>query len=109
MAQLRDAITSELIFEGDPVAVAIMAEQIGVENVLFDGVGSSFDHQEIIDRHEQEITNLQSVLEEPAIEPKLKTATEETLQNLTTRQPDPKAVEETKANLDEARKGVEEE
>lgn len=39
MAQLRCAKTSELLLEGTPTEVAAMAEKIGYDEVLFDGVG----------------------------------------------------------------------
>lgn len=48
MAQLRDKVTSQIIFEGTPEQVARMAADIGQDEVIFDDVGAAFDPQAVI-------------------------------------------------------------
>src|SRR5689334_13994550 len=43
MAQLRDVKTSEILFEGTPYEVVLMADKLGRDEVLFDDVGLGFD------------------------------------------------------------------
>lgn len=43
MAQLRDAHTSALILEGTVEDVVAVADELGHDEVLFDGVGENFD------------------------------------------------------------------
>lgn len=52
MAQLRDAKTSALVFEGTPYAVAKMASQ-DPEAYIFDDVGPLFDPAAEIQRYEE--------------------------------------------------------
>lgn len=61
MAQLRDSKTSQVIFEGTPFEVAQMAEQIGAKEVLFDDVGSGFDHKAVLSADAQNQDQLKSI------------------------------------------------
>jgi hypothetical protein len=55
MAQLRDARTSDILYEGTPLEVALMAEKLGRDEVLFDDVGGGFDHQATIAAHQDNV------------------------------------------------------
>lgn len=48
MAQLRDIQTSEFIFEGTPEECVLLADKIGRDEVLFDGVGEAFDPDAVL-------------------------------------------------------------
>lgn len=48
MAQLRDAKTSELILEGTPLELALAANELGRDEVLFDDVGDHFDPDAVV-------------------------------------------------------------
>ena len=48
MAQLRDAQTSELIAEGPPLELVLLAGELGRDEVLFDDVGEAFDPDEVL-------------------------------------------------------------
>lgn len=63
MAQLRDAQTSELIAEGTPIEIVTIAEQIGAQEVLYDGVGG-FDPDAVREAHEQHIAGLEAAAAE---------------------------------------------
>jgi hypothetical protein len=53
MAQLRDKVTSEVVFEGDVEEVVLLAAKIGEDEVLFDGVGTKFNAQAVQDAYEE--------------------------------------------------------
>lgn len=56
MAQLRDAQTSELIAEGAPLEMVLLADKLGRAEVMFDDVGEAFDPDAVLDaarRNEQ--------------------------------------------------------
>lgn len=59
MAQLRDAQTSELIAEGTPLEVALIAGELGRKDVLFDGVGEAFDADAVIAAHRENVEGLE--------------------------------------------------
>jgi hypothetical protein len=61
MAQLRDAHTSELIAEGTPLELAVLAEELGRDEVLFDGVGTEFDPDAVLDAARQRAAELDTV------------------------------------------------
>lgn len=61
MAQLRDKQTSEIVFEGTPLEVATLANEIGVGEVLFDDVGEAFDHAAVVKANVDDATALESV------------------------------------------------
>jgi hypothetical protein len=65
MAQLRDAQTSALIFEGTPYAVVMMADARGRENVLFDDVGVGFDPDEVLLVYEENADALKTLKRAP--------------------------------------------
>jgi len=57
--QLRDAHTSELIAEGSPLEVALLALELGPDEVLFDGAGDTFDPDAVIAHHRERLEGLQ--------------------------------------------------
>lgn len=61
MAQLRDAQTSEILAEGSPLEVALIAQTLGRREVLFDDVGQGFDPDAVIAAHEEHLAALNSV------------------------------------------------
>lgn len=61
MAQLRDAQTSEIIAEGTPAALVFLADKLGRDDVLFDGVGLTFDPDALLAAHEAEAAGLEEV------------------------------------------------
>lgn len=60
MAQIRDAVTSEFLFEGTPLECATIAKEIGFSKVLFDDVGEKFDPNAVLKRHEENVAGLKS-------------------------------------------------
>jgi hypothetical protein len=62
MAQLRCAQTSELLAEGSPLEIATAADGLAAGDVIFDGVGQTFDPAAVRRAHADEIAGLQSVL-----------------------------------------------
>lgn len=68
MAQLRDAVTSELLGEGTPEAMVLLAEQLGRDDVLFDGVESehnpgTFDADAVLQAREERLSGLQDAIQ----------------------------------------------
>jgi hypothetical protein len=66
MAQLRDAVTSELLGEGSPATMVLLAEQLGRDDVVFDGVESehnlgTFDPDAVIAAYRAETDGLAAV------------------------------------------------
>lgn len=54
MAQLRHAETSALIAESsDPLDLVAIAREVGLDRVIFDGVGAAFDIDAAIEQLEQ--------------------------------------------------------
>lgn len=60
MAQLRDVETGELLAEGTPVEIAAIAAELGIDEVLFDGVGLAFDHAAVLEANDREIAGLEA-------------------------------------------------
>lgn len=56
MAQLRDIRTSEFIFEGTPEECVLLADKIGRDEVLFDGVGEAFDPDAVLTSYNDRLT-----------------------------------------------------
>jgi hypothetical protein len=71
MAQLRDAKTGECIAEGTPEEMVLLADEVGVEEVMFDGVGEGFAPGAVKTRHQENIQAANdyatSVANDPAI------------------------------------------
>lgn len=90
MAQLRDAQTSEIIAEGTPAALVFLAEKLGRENVLFDGVGLGFNPDAVIEAHKAEMKGLKDIRSDDpsadAAQARLRTLTKE--QKVTKKQVD---------------------
>jgi hypothetical protein len=64
MAQLRDALTSELVAEGDPLELVQYADALGRDNFIFDGVGGdAFNPDEVLAVHQQQAEGLQAALD----------------------------------------------
>lgn len=59
MAQLRDAQTSELIAEGTPTELVLLADELGVEEVLFDDVGEHFNPDAVRQAHGDQVAGLE--------------------------------------------------
>jgi hypothetical protein len=68
MAQLRDKITSELLAEGTPLEVALVAELIGFDEIIFDDVGQAFDPAAVLAGHRESIANLEVMAKSSAPE-----------------------------------------
>lgn len=81
MAILRDKITSAPIFEGSPVEVALAAESIGRNEVIFDDVGESFDPDAVLQANQEHLDGAQSVVADPEASDDLKEAAQATIDN----------------------------
>lgn len=64
MAQLRDVQTSELIAEGTPLELALIAGRLGEREVLFDDVGEGFDPAAVRQAAEQNAAGLEGAAAE---------------------------------------------
>lgn len=60
MAQLRDKLTSEVVFEGTPLEVSTLANEIGVGEVLFDDTGHDFDPAACAKSYDDQLKGLDS-------------------------------------------------
>lgn len=60
MAQLRDAQTSALLYEGTPAQVAAAAQN-APNDVIFDDVGEAFDPALVLQQHEESVAALHSI------------------------------------------------
>jgi len=58
MAQLRDARTSELIAEGTPQEVVLLADRLGHDEILFDDVGLNFDPDAVRQAYQENLDGL---------------------------------------------------
>lgn len=71
--QVRDARTSELIYEGPLPAAVKLAEEVGIDDVLFDGVSEGFDPAAVSDSFEDYATMMEASAsvqaENPDVEP----------------------------------------
>lgn len=67
MAQLRDTKTSEILYEGTPLEVALIADEIGRDEVLFDDVGESFDPDVVTRAFTGSISALESAVDDKKI------------------------------------------
>lgn len=65
MAQLRDASTSALIFEGTPYEVVTRADELGRENVLFDDVGLGFNPDAVLQAYAENADALKTFKKAP--------------------------------------------
>ena len=61
MAQLRDAQTSEILAEGSPTEVVLIADQLGRAEVLFDDVGQGFDPDAVLAAHNEQLAAMNAV------------------------------------------------
>lgn len=60
MAQVRDAQTGELVFEGSVEAALALANELGTDEVMFDDVGVHFDPEAAWADHEARVANLEA-------------------------------------------------
>lgn len=105
MAQLRDAKTSEIIFDGDPRVVAKLGIQLGLDNVLFDGVGDGFDAEQLAADHDTHVGDAEKMSKSRTNE--VKAAAKTRLSELTTVDEDVAGVvEDAQRALEEARSRV---
>lgn len=64
MAQLRDAQTSALLAEGTAEEVALAADAMGGDDLIFDDVGIAFDPAAVVAAYRERVTGLAGALEE---------------------------------------------
>lgn len=106
MAHLRDAKTSEHICEGTPLELALLADELGRDEVLFDDVGAGFDPDAVLKAARENADGLAGAA---------KTAKGEQRKDLTAAaadakaalELDPDAVKAATANLEAARARLE--
>ncbi len=55
MSQLRDMQTSELIAEGTPLEIVLVAQRLGPGEVLYDDVGLAFDPAAVLAIYQQSV------------------------------------------------------
>lgn len=48
MAQLRDSQTSQILHDGTPLECVVLAQKIGIDEVLYDDVGEHFDPDAVL-------------------------------------------------------------
>ena len=65
MAQLRDAKTSELLFEGTPYQAVKEADKRGRDTVLFDDVGLAFDPDAVLAFYDENADSLKTLKRAP--------------------------------------------
>lgn len=66
MAQLRDKVTSEVVFEGTLEEVAVLGAKLG-DTVIFDGVGAA-DPNDIIQALSEQVDDRMAEVENTATE-----------------------------------------
>lgn len=66
--QLRDSKSSALIYEGTPLACAVIAKEIGLNRILFDGAPVGFDPKTVIAAQNAEIDSTQAVIDSPSVD-----------------------------------------
>ena len=59
MAQLRDAQSSQILAEGTPIEMVLLADRIGHDEVLFDDVGPAFDPDAVRRAHQAQADGLE--------------------------------------------------
>lgn len=64
MAQLRDKLTSALLAEGTPEEMVLLANEIGMDEILFDDVGLRFDPDAVHASMKERREGLQTSLEQ---------------------------------------------
>lgn len=69
MAQLRDSRTSELVAEGTAEEVALAAERLGHNEVLFDDVGQDFDPAAVVAAYRDRVDGLARAAAEARADP----------------------------------------
>lgn len=77
MAQLRDGKTSEILFEGTPLEVVLIADEIGREEVLFDDVGEAFNPDAVIGAHRDSLAAMDAAAKNTKIDKETKDQTRE--------------------------------
>lgn len=112
MAQLRDALTSALIAEGTPAEMVVIADAVGRDQVLFDGVGwdlerdePTFDPDAVVAGAQDQLQSLQAVLaEDPPTDEQALEALERTIaEQEAVLSPPAEVVEAAQAALEAAR------
>ena len=63
MAQLRDSVSSALLFEGSVEACVLLATEIGADEVLYDGVGLDFDPEAVLQARNERRNGWEAVME----------------------------------------------
>jgi hypothetical protein len=62
MAQLRDAQTSQFIAQGSAHEMVLLANDIGMAEVLFDDVGAAFNPTEVLKAYNDEMATAKDLL-----------------------------------------------
>lgn len=66
MAQLRDAKTGEWIAEGTPEEMALLAQEVGPGDVMFDDVGPAFRPAAALRAHRDRLTEARALTQATA-------------------------------------------
>lgn len=106
MAQLRDAVTSELVAEGTVEELVLIAQHIE-EDVIYDDVGENFNPDEVLKAYLDNLDGLKGSLKAQGTPGHLKAKIEDAVSEAEGKQPDASVIEEVQANIQEARKDVE--
>jgi hypothetical protein len=67
MAQLRDVKTSEVLHEGTPLEVVLIADEIGRDEILFDDVGEGFSPDAVSATQTETIAALEATSNDKSI------------------------------------------
>lgn len=108
MPQLRDALTSELVAEGTPEELVLIAQQFPTGEVIYDGVGAEFNPDAVLKARQESLDGMNAALDAPDTPERMKPDIEAAIQEAATREPDAGTIQEVQANIDEARKDLEE-
>lgn len=107
MAQLRDSVTSELIADGTPEEVVLIAQELEEGSYLFDDVGLAFNPEAVLEARQGRLDELQTTLENPKASDEARQSAEDHLSREIDAIPDADVIRETQSNLDEARSRME--
>lgn len=102
--QLRDAETSELLLDGDPLEVATVGRELGLDNVLFDGA-VGFDPDAVIAADEARRKGLLEVAKDTGLDKLVRQNAKENATRPPLRDVD-KLVADARKTRDQARRRV---
>lgn len=122
MARLRDARTSEIVFEGTPVECVVHARELGGATVapmldageeiwdcptdlIYDDVGLDFDPDAVLQGAEEQATGLEALAADPDVEDAYRDRVEEAARSANAKlEADPASLDAAKAALERAHK-----